>query len=407
MEQYPVLRYVHGRRNSKEENKEMAVELEIYYNGKRKWISTGVRVLKKHWRADKKVVGRPDAFELNYKIEKLENSIKTYIMKLMIDDKPFSWSEFDSFLENADSGDSFVSFVENRVAKRKDIKESTRRNHKKFYVALKAFGKIQRFSDVTKQNIAKYDEWLHSRKDYTQSTIASYHKYMKVYINDAIRLELLERSPYEGFKVNQGKPRQRKYLEPMEVQAIENSYMPTESLERVRDLFVFQCNTGLAYSDMRKFDFGTVVKKDNRYVIHDVRQKTGEDFYIVLLPKALEVLRKYDFKLPIITNEQYNLRLKLVAMYAGITKNLTSHMGRHTYATTCLNSGIPIEVLAHMIGHADIRTTQIYAKLVNTTVESAYDVLEEQDNIKSFVEFMCDVTVTMSLIIKQYSNTEI
>lgn len=77
------------------------------------------------------------------------------------------------------------------------------------------------------------------------------------------------------------------------------------------------------------------------------------------------------------SNQQYNLRLKVIAEAVGIKKNLTSHMGRHTYATMCLNAGIPIEVLAKMLGHTDIKTTQIYAKLVNKTIENAYDVLEK------------------------------
>lgn len=399
MEQYPTVRIVHGRRNTPDKNKCLSVEIEIYFQRKRKWISTGVMVPKSNWRGDKKVAGRADALDLNLKIENVENTVMTFIRKLMIDNKPFTWSGLQTILSNGNSDNSFLKFVENRVISRQDIKESTRKNHKKLCKSLKEFGKLKSFSDLTKQNIILYDEWLHSRKSCSQTTIASYHKFLKVFINDAIRMELLSKNPYEGIKIDRGKAAQRKFLGADELMAIEISQMPTQSLEQVKDLFIFQCYTGLAYADMAKFDFGTVIRKDERYVIHDTRQKTGEDFYIVLLPKAFDVLKKYNFKLPLMSNQQYNLRLKLVAMYAGLTKNLTSHMGRHTYATMCLNSGIKIETLATMLGHSDIKTTQIYAKMVNETVENAYDVLRILDEVKSTIYQLTSIMSCLSVIL--------
>ena len=133
--------------------------------------------------------------------------------------------------------------------------------------------------------------------------------------------------------------------------------------------------------------------------MHDVRQKTGEEFYIVLLPKAIHILKRYDYRLPLISNQQYNMRLKIVADAAALDKQLTSHMGRHTYATICLNSGIKIEVLAKMMGHSDIKTTQIYARMINTTVENAYDVLEESDNIKGMAIHITSFLKTLASIL--------
>ena len=95
---------------------------------------------------------------------------------------------------------------------------------------------------------------------------------------------------------------------------------------------------------------------------------------------AVDILRKYDFKLPMMSNAQYNLRLKVLADYAGIDKVLTSHMGRHTFAVLCLNNGVGIETLAKMMGHTDIKTTQIYAKVLDEQVEQAFDDLEARLN---------------------------
>lgn len=403
MNSYPNVRILHGRRAKMTPSNESTVEIEVSFNGKRKWLSTGVKVLSKNWSNRNKVVGRVDALELNMKIEKMYDNIVNFIRRLMIDNRPFSWGIFEKFLEEYDNEMSFICFVKKLVETRKDIKESTRRNHRKFAVALEDFNVIRDFCDLKKSNIQKYDNWLRGRKNYTQTTIASYHKYMKVYINEALRMEYITVNPYQGIKINQGKPAGRKFLTPDELSAIETSVMPSASIERVRDMFVFQCHTGLAYSDMKKFDFRSVIQKSGRYVLHDVRQKTGEDFYIVLLPKAVEILEKYKYHLPVITNEQYNLRLKLVASYAGITKNLTSHMGRHTYASMCLNSGVKIEVLAQMLGHTDIKTTQIYAKMVNTTVEDAYLQLEHNEKIKIMIGYLTRCLELLSILLRSDS----
>lgn len=378
LEPYPKTRLVFDRRKESLPTKEGRIEIEISHGTRRKWIATGVKVLPKNW--DKKtsnVIGRLDAHRVNKAIETSMRPIVKFIEKLKIDEKPFKWEELDQMLEKKSAGDSFVKFVENYANTRKDIREGTRKNHMKLVHALSEYKKIISFDDLTRYNIIAFDQWLHARREYKQTTIACYHKFMKAYINEALRRELITENPYLGIKIDRGKSALRKYLTDDELEAVETVELKTDSLNKVRDLFVFQCYTGLAYADLSKFDFRKVVCRSGKYILHDTRQKTGEEFYIVLLSKAIDILKKYDYVLPVMTNQQYNLRLKLVSQYAGLDKELTSHMGRHTYATMCLNSGIQIEVLAKMMGHTDIKTTQIYAKMVNTTVEAAYDVLEK------------------------------
>lgn len=377
----PTVKIIFDRRKKATSVKEGTVDIEVYFNRKRRIISTGVKVLPKNWHPQYRVVGRADSGDLNLKIEATEMRIREHIRRLILEGKPFSWSSLDYILGQNNRG-SFVEFVADRVSKRRDIRESTRKTHRKFLNALYEFAPDLDFSNLDKQCIYRYDEWLRSRKTYTQTTISSYHKHMKVYINEAIRMEYITHSPYDGIKIDRGKPKTRKYLTISEVQKIREVELPTENLRKVRDLFVFQCYTGLAYADLNKFDFGTLIERDGRYIMHDVRQKTGEEYYIVILPPAMEVLKKYDNKLPMMTNQQYNMRLKVVADHCALDKNLTSHMGRHTYASLCLNAGISIEVLARMLGHSDIKTTQIYAKMLNKTVEDAYATLVNKLGLK-------------------------
>lgn len=155
-----------------------------------------------------------------------------------------------------------------------------------------------------------------------------------------------------------------------ELKKVKDAQIDSETICRVRDLFIFQAYTGISYADLAKFNFKRdVQKRGNKYVILDIRLKTEENYFIVLLSPAMEILKKYDYVLPIISNQQYNLRLKIVADYAGLDRNLTVHMSRHTFATMCLNNGVKMENVSKMLGHTNVRTTQQYAKVLNAEVE--------------------------------------
>lgn len=376
---YPIPRLIFDRRNKSSKTKTGTVEIEILHNKKRRWISTGVRVLPSEWNNDKGVVLRLDSVTLNAKIQKLFNNVNNFIHDLIRKDQDFTWESFDTFINIKNDSASFIEFIEVTNKTKTHIKPITAKNHLRLLNSLNSYGKIRYFSDITPIGIIEWDKWLHEQ-NYKQTTISTYHKFMKLYIHDAMRNELIDRDPYINFKVERGKPALRQYLTKEEIEKISNADLPGDTFVRVRDLFLFQCYTGLAFADLNKFDFKNVIEKDGKYIIHDVRQKTGEDFYIVLLSKAIEILKKYNYVLPLITNQQYNMRLKIVAGAADLSRNLTSHMGRHTYASLVLNQGISLEVLKEMMGHSDIRTTQIYAKMMNKTVEAAYDLLEEKLN---------------------------
>ena len=146
-------------------------------------------------------------------------------------------------------------------------------------------------------------------------------------------------------------------------------------LDKVRDLWVFCSYTGLSYSDMAKLSPSDIVASEGKKMIIDKRIKTGTPYKIVLLPKALAILDKYGGTLPAITNQKCNYFLKVIGPAAGIKKNLTMHMARHTFATWALSKGVRIEVVSKMLAHADITTTQIYAKVMQREVEKGYELL--------------------------------
>lgn len=245
---YPKLRFVFDRKRVATKKNKGLVQIEVYSDRQRKFISTGVKVYSDQWNERYKVVNTPSAISLNEMLDAQMNGIQEWISGLIKKSESFDFIKLDRFLKNK-SVDSapFTEFVEKRIRERADIRESTKRSELKLVRSLNEFGKIIYFSDLTKANVLDYDTWLHS-KGYKQQTIHSYHKYMKTYINDAIRSELMEKNPYEGIKIERGKSSIRKYLTDEEIQRIKDAKIASASICRVRDLFLFQCYFAACWS---------------------------------------------------------------------------------------------------------------------------------------------------------------
>jgi len=154
-------------------------------------------------------------------------------------------------------------------------------------------------------------------------------------------------------------------------------YLPV-SLEKVRDLMIVEFYTGLAVSDLMSFDFSKVEEINGHKVLLDTRKKTEERFYILLFQPVIAVLEKYNNKLPTMTMQQYDVRMKIVAEYAGIDKpNIASHWLRRGYGMMLINKGVPIEVVSKSLGHSSIKTTEAsYAKILGATVVDVLSKVE-------------------------------
>jgi site-specific recombinase XerD len=311
---------------------------------------------------------------LNKRIEGAKRRVeKAASEALNINKGDFSFVDFDRlFGRGSDRDMSFIDYVAKRIEERSDIQESTKKAQRKCLTMLDNFGKIRYFQDLTKANIMDFDNYLR-KQGLKQTTIWDYHKINKIYINDAIAREIISSSPYVGFKISKGKGEEGRWLDEDELDAIRNVILPTESLRQVRDLFVFQCLTGLAYADLMKVDYTQTETHKGVTFVSSKRQKTDIRFTCVLVDEALAILEKYNYKLPVISNAKYNLYLKAVANHAGIDKPLASHWGRRTCGMVLLNKGISIEVVAKVLGHSSIRITEaVYAKVLDKSVAEAF-----------------------------------
>ena len=374
---YPTVRFVFDRKHTASKTTKGTVQIEILFERKRKWISTGVRLYSDQWNDKTKVKNTVQSVDLNERLDAQMQNINEFINNLIKNKEAFSFDKLEHFLKYSQQKESFIDFIKRRVSERTDLRKGTLNTHASLINSLEEFGRIVYFSDITTANIMYYDDFLH--KKYTkQTTIHGYHKRLKRYINESIKYELIKENPYNKLKFDRGKSEGIKYLTIEQINQIRSLEIASESIDKARDLFIFQCFTGLSYADLFKFDFSTVIERKNKFFIRDVRVKTQEEYFLMLLKPAMEILRKYDFKLPAISNYQYNLRLKIVQELAKIKLSLHSHMARHSFAVMALNMGVSIENLAKMMGHTDIKTTQIYAKVLNKSVQEEFEKMDSK-----------------------------
>ncbi|KAA1245793.1 site-specific integrase [Aquimarina sp. RZ0] len=242
--------------------------------------------------------------------------------------------------------------------------------------------------------VCDFEGFLHSYwpkghpKAMSHNTVMKHIQRMRKMITLAYHLEWLDKDPFIRWKPTFEK-REREFLTENELSNLETYHFPIERLERVRDIFVFSCYTGISYADIITLTETHVHKgiDGNNWIITR-RQKTKTPIKVPLLDRAQELINKYHNHpmtvvsgtlFPVITNEKLNLYLKEIADACGIRKNLTFHMARHTFATTItLSNGVPIETVSKLLGHTKLATTQIYARVIERKVSEDMQLLRDK-----------------------------
>ncbi len=344
--------------------KKGSVEIEVAEGSRRKWSSTGIRVYLDQWK-DGMVTNHIDAADMNIKLRRLyEDTVRNTRGDMGLE----ALSEIQMGKRD------FCDWMEEQIRERMDIAEITRSAQLRTVEYMRQSGLFRKFSDLTERNITLWDQELKKRLN-KQSAVHGYHKRLKTYISRAIHLGLLKESPYRFVRVPQGKSDGIKFLTPEERDRIEALEL-TGTLALVRDMFIFSCYTGLAYCDLVRVK-DCMVEQDGVWYIDGSRLKTHVKYKLTVLPKALEILKRYDFDLNLVSNQKCNVYLKAIQAMAGIKTNLSMHVGRHTFATWALKMGVALPVVSKMLAHTNIITTQVYAKVLQTEVEKGFEKLKE------------------------------
>lgn len=374
---FPQIALVYDRKSIASPRREGIIEVRITHNRKQRYISTGIKVLPNQWRKNA-VVNRTDSTQLNQYINSLLTNIQQVICE-MSHAGCIDISLISGRLQRKEKV-SFFEFCLQRAEIRKyGKKKDSQERYNRFLRLFAKWGRIKTFEDITESNIIRYDRYLDSQRLKPYSKWNNYHRFLNSFIIDAIKEGYLTRNPYNWLNIDRTQDTSlRKYLTPEEFHRIKVAELPTQSLERVRDLFVFQTYTCLSYTDLRDFDASEITEVKGMKVYMGNRQKTRKNFTIPLLKEPLEILKKYNGKLPVISNVKYNEYLKLVAQAAGIDKPLSTHWARHTGATLLLNEGIDMRIVSKICGHSSTKITeQVYAKLLDETVVDAISGIDK------------------------------
>lgn len=286
-----------------------------------------------------------------------------------------------SFYAVKDKGD-FYEYFETYCKKRfTDLSEGTQKHYELLGRRLKEFKKQIRFSDFTLAFIEKFDKYLRTQIESGTHGTFSRHKNLKTVLLSAHKEGLIKYNPYVDFKLARGKSKYGSLTEE-EITLIEEVVLPLEengeSLDVSRDMFLFACYTGLRCSDVQQLSNEHILKKHIKLKM----DKTKDFVEVPITAKAKAILQKYarDKKriFPSRTNQCLNRHLKTIAELCEIDQTITFHLGRHSCATILANAGVNLFIIMKILGHKDIKTTQIY---VNPNLNT---LAEKMNGVKFF-----------------------
>ncbi len=398
-EMLSVLFYLNGAKRTRDGLVPLYVRITV--DGDRKEFASGKRLLPEHWTVQERATKDcPDYLSINSYITKtraalekcynLLEATETKITAGMVKDKympkaPPQRTLMDAFeLHNTE----FSERVDKKNGKKGTLVRYQRLERKvKTFLYQKYGVRDVELGEIKKSLAPNFYHYL-LMKDIGANTAMTYVKTLKQVINRAINEGWTNHNPCGNFKFSYVQP-EREYLEKHEIEKIYNKVITVPRLEEVRDVFIFCCFTGYAYETTYNLTPENVFKGlDGKMWVSKDRAKTGTEETVPLMPIPLAILGKYknhpycvanNKLLPVNSNYRYNAYLKEIAHLCGISKKLTTHTARHTFATTVtLENDVPIETVGKMLGHKNLRTTQIYAQITKRKISNNMKELQDK-----------------------------
>lgn len=355
------------------------IYLRVTINGKRAEISTNCKTNNLVWNKSLQRVNRKNekACLINSSLNSLLNKVERLFSNLDMKDGRISVHQIINEIKGkAESQitlfyayEFHIKNISNLVGI--DYTPTTVKRYKSSFNSLKRYRNYIdiKLCDLDYNCILGYHSYLKSIEGLKHNSAAKNIKNLNAVIRTAIKNNWLVRNPFKDFSCNYVNP-SRCYLTDDEINSLLDKQFTIDRLIKVRDVFIFQIYTGLSYIDLYSLNENNIktgVDGKEWIVLH--RKKTHVRSAIPILPRAKDILIKYKYHLPVYCNQRTNSYLKEIADLCNINKTLTSHIARHTFATTVtLSKGVPIETVSKMLGHTDIKTTQIYAKITDVKV---------------------------------------
>lgn len=344
----------------------------------------------------------PEISKLNSYLEQIRSQLTECYQELVINKEVVSPEAIkNKFLGVEDSGETLKGLVDyHNTGMDSNLRWGTLKNYKTTEKYIEKFLK-QKFKrndiflvELNYKFITDFEHFLrkYQPEDHHlpmgNNTVMKHIERLRKMTNLAVRLGWLDKDPFVAYRLS-FKRVEREFLTQLELDTIKKKQFKIERLQYVKDLFVFACYTGLSYIDVMNLKPNNIRIGINRMTwIITQREKTTTPVRIPLLSQAQVLIDKYKDHprsvnkgtiFPNISNQKLNSYPKEIADVCEIDKNLTFHVARHTFATTVtLTNGVPIESVSKMLGHTDLKTTQIYAKVVEKKISDDMAILEKK-----------------------------
>lgn len=340
------------------------LEMSIILNGKRVFINLPYKVRPEDFQKKRKPI-ELQAIENEYR-----SKINAIMVDLMRDNMPITVNTIREYFKNggkksmelSDLWRTYLGILSKRIGT--SMAETVYRKYELAKdLTYEYLGEHKEICAITNGDmIALYEDL---KRRFKHSTAAGYFTKIKTVIVYAFENGYMKTNPTNGIRIDKGKPN-IEYLTEKELEKIEKvNLYGNERLEKVRDLLLFQAyGGGMAYCDMAAFEPENVYKSGEIYLYSGVRKKTGIAFTTVLLPKAIEILNKYDWDMGkiMLSNQKMNAYLKEIQTLARINKNLHTHLFRKTYGHMLISKSVPITTIQKMLGHSSpLLTSKLYA----------------------------------------------
>ena len=392
----------HPKTASIDKNGNAMIYLRITVNGQRSETSIKRRIHPSRWNTSKgQTVGKShEEMDLNRYMSIIRSKIYKIHESLVIEDKPFTaWTIKNLYQNKGKTHKTLLKVFQNhneQIEKLvgKDYSYGCYRRYVRTKDHLADFIKDELSNDDIFLNeidlnfITSFEYFLKEKNIGNHNTVTKYITNLKKIVRIAHANNWIKKDPFLNWKAK-WKSVEREILNERELQLLLDKEISIARLDQVRDIFLFCCFTGLAYVDVKKLTKSDIsLAVDGERWIKTKRAKTDALSSIPLLPIAEKILTKYashsnnideERLLPVISNQNMNAYLKEIATLCDIEKNLTFHLARHTFATTVtLSNGVPIESVSKMLGHKSLKTTQIYAKVLDSKVRNDMLVIKNK-----------------------------
>ena len=373
-----VYKLVYNRKKALNRRGMALVQVEAYQGGQKRYFSTHVYLKPEQWDVRRKMVrNHPNAEALNRRLHSLVADLEHREMLLWQQGRRISPALLKEQAATSVDGQSFTDFMKREV-EQAAVKESTRRNLLSTLKLLQAFRPRIQFADLTFEFLADFEYFLR-QKGYHVNTVAKHLKHLKQQVNAAIRKYgvMMQGHPFRNFKIRTTGYKHTQ-LTPDELEKLECLRLSGKhpGLQKTLDAFLFCCYAGLRYSDF------TSLRPDNivdigaeRWLVYRSVKTQNEvrlPLYLLFGGKALLLLDKYAGRLTdffrLKDNSNVNKQLHRLGRMAGLEKRISFHTARHTNATLLIYKGVNITTVQKLLGHKNVRTTQVYAAVLDRTL---------------------------------------